>query len=258
LKTVIDGINIHYYDQGAGEAVLFLHGWGSDFNSFAGFLDSLTGHYRVCALDLPGFGQSGEPPAAWNVGEYADFALKFIQSLGLEKVILIGHSFGGRVIIKLAGQETPPLDFPKIILVDSAGIRPPKTLKGKIRQVLYKMVRNVISINFVEKHWPDLLERWRRKNASADYLAASPMMRQVLVKTVNEDLRQHLPLITAPTLLIWGENDTATPPDDARLMEKLIPGAGLVMLKNAGHYSFLDQKHSFGRVLDSFLNITRN
>ncbi len=258
MTIVIDGIEINYYDRGAGEAVLFLHGWGSSLDSFAPFLDSLAGFYRVCALDLPGFGRSREPGAAWDVGDYADFVLKFIRHLGLTRVIPIGHSFGGRIIIKLAGREKPPLDFPKIILVGSAGLKPEKSLKAKIRQLSYKAVRRIISVNLVEKRWPGLLESWRRKNASADYLAASPRMRQVLVKTVNEDLRPHLPLIAVPTLLIWGENDTATPPADARLMEKLIPGAGLVMLKNAGHYSFLDQPHIFGRVLDSFLSIKRS
>ncbi|UQZ88075.1 alpha/beta hydrolase [Deltaproteobacteria bacterium Smac51] len=253
----VNGININHYDRGTGEAVLFLHGWGSNFDSFISFLDSLTGYYRVCALDLPGFGKSQEPPTAWSVGDYADFVLGYIRQLGLERVILIGHSFGGRVIIKMAGRKDPPLDFPKIILVDSAGIRPEKTAKQKIRQSVYKLVRNIISIDFIEKRWPELLESWRRKNASADYLNASPLMRQCLVKTVNEDLRRHLPLISSPTLLIWGENDTATPVEDARVMEKMIPEAGLVVLKNAGHYSFLDQGYTFGRVLDSFLDIKR-
>jgi pimeloyl-ACP methyl ester carboxylesterase len=95
------------------------------------------------------------------------------------------------------------------------------------------------------------------KNASADYRNATPRMRECLVKTVNEDLTPCLPSIRCPTLLIWGENDSETPLSDAGVMEKLIPDAGLVVLKNAGHYSFLDQSYAFGRVLDSFLNIKR-
>ncbi len=258
MKVNIDGIDVNYYDKGRGEAVLFLHGWASNFKVFEKFLDSLTGHYRVLSLDLPGFGESGEPGGPWSVGDYTDFVLKFLRRFDIDKAVLMGHSFGGRVIIKLAGQAKPPLEIPKIILIDSAGIKPEKSLKAKARQTLYKAVRTFISAKFVERRWPELLENWRRKNASKDYLAASPLMRQVLVKTVNEDLRAHLPLIAAPTLLIWGENDAATPPSDARLMEKLIPGAGLALLKNAGHYSFLDQGRVFGLTLDSFLNIKRD
>lgn len=238
--------------------MLFLHGWGSSFDVFTPFLERLKNHCRVCALDMPGFGQSQEPPGPWDVAKYADFVAKFIRYLGLTRVILIGHSFGGRVIIKLAGRETPPFEIPKIILVDSAGIKPAKSFKAKIRQILYKTVRRLISIHLVEKLSPGLLERWRRKHASRDYLAASPLMRQVLVKTVNEDLRRHLPLIKPPTLLLWGANDTATPLMDAHIMESLIPGAGLAILPQAGHYSFLDQPAIFGRALDSFLNIKRD
>ena len=92
---------------------------------------------------------------------------------------------------------------------------------------------------------------------SEDYRNASPRMRECLVKTINEDLTSYLPSILCPTLLIWGENDTATPMGHAKIMEKLIPDAGLVVLKSAGHYSFLDQSYTFGRVLDSFLEIDK-
>mgnify|MGYP005765608411 FL=1 len=80
-------------------------------------------------------------------------------------------------------------------------------------------------------------------------------MRQCLVRVVNEDLTHLLPSIKVPTLLVWGENDTDTPLSDAHLMEKLIPGAGLVTLKNAGHYAFLEQQYTFNRVVCSFLKI---
>jgi pimeloyl-ACP methyl ester carboxylesterase len=101
--------------------------------------------------------------------------------------------------------------------------------------------------------FPNVLEKWRKKNGSDDYNNATPVMRQTLVKTVNEDLTPLLPGINAPTLLIWGENDTATPLRDGRLMEKLIKGSGLVTLKNAGHYSFLEQEYTYLKVLASFL-----
>jgi len=97
------------------------------------------------------------------------------------------------------------------------------------------------------------IERMKNKHGSADYRKASPLMKQVLVKTINEDLTDMLPNINVPTLLVWGDMDTATPLSDAKIMEDKIPDAGLVILKNTGHYSFLEDFYTFSRVIDSFL-----
>ena len=244
---VLNSVNVNYYDRGSGRDVLFLHGWGSDFSSFRLFLDRMseprTG-YRVCALNLPGFGGSDEPSCAWSVDDYADFVLDFLAELEIKSVVLIGHSFGGRIAIKLAARKNLPIEIPKMILVDSAGIRHKKTAKQVAKALFYKIVKHIVPIEYA-----------RKKMGSEDYRNASPRMRECLVKALNEDLTPCLSSILCPTLLIWGENDTATPLADAKVMEKLIPGAGLVILKNAGHYSFLDQSYTFGKVLDSFLGI---
>jgi pimeloyl-ACP methyl ester carboxylesterase len=255
----INGMNINYYDRGSGDApgaVVFLHGWGTDHRSFLRFLEGLSGYYRVIAPDLPGFGGSAEPPSGWSVSDYADFVEDFLKSLGISEAIMIGHSFGGRVVIKLASRAGV-IRITKAVLVDSAGIRPKGTFKKELRSRFYRAVKRVISLEAVCKKYPLLLEKWRMKNSSADYRNATPRMRECLVKAVNEDLTRHLPDIACPTLLIWGERDAATPLADAGTMERLIPDAGLVVLKDAGHYSFLDQSFVFGKVLDSFLNVSR-
>lgn len=261
LKTIeLNGLTVKYLDSASGAtdtAVVFLHGWGSNLSVFKTFMDGLSGHFRVCALNFPGFGQSQEPPAAWGMDDFTGLTLAWFRALKLNRVILIGHSFGGRVIIKLAAKDVLPVTIEKIILVDSAGIRPPLTFKKKARQFFFKAVKTVISIPAVEARFPELLEQWRQSHGSADYRNASPRMRECLVRVINEDLSGCLPLIKAPALLVWGENDQATPLADARKMEQLIPGSGLAVLKNAGHYSFLDQSLIFSRILDSFLNIKR-
>ena len=99
-----------------------------------------------------------------------------------------------------------------------------------------------------------MLQKMQNKYGSADYRKASPLMKQILVKTVNEDLTELLQNIDRPTLLIWGDLDTATPLSDAKLMEEKIPDAGLVVLKNTGHYSFLEDFYTFSRVIDVFLD----
>lgn len=97
------------------------------------------------------------------------------------------------------------------------------------------------------------IERMRRSRGSADYNSSTPTMRAILSKVVNEDLTGRLHLIKAPTLLIWGERDTATPMRDARKMDSLIKDSGLVVFEGAGHYSFLDDPRRFAAVLNSFL-----
>lgn len=250
-------MRINSRDVGRGDAVLFLHGWGSDLSVFNAWLDGLAPHRRVLALDLPGFGRSDEPPADWSVDEYADFVLAFLREKNVDSAVLVGHSFGGRIVIKLAARDNPPVAIPKIVLVDSAGVKPEQTPEAKARRAVFRAGRAVLSARLLARAAPGLLEAWRRRFASADYLNASPRMRGVLVRAVNEDLTPCLPKIRAPALLVWGERDRDTPLSHARIMERLIPDAGLVELKGAGHFSFLDQGYVFGRVLDSFLNIER-
>ncbi|MDR2529110.1 MAG: alpha/beta hydrolase [Synergistaceae bacterium] len=259
LKTTrLERLRVRCYDRGAGEkAVLFLHGWGSDLSVFRAFFTRAADAFRVCALDLPGFGDSEEPPLPWGVDDYADFVAAFLKDFGVREVVLVGHSFGGRIAVKLAAWSAASLPFtiPKIVLVDSAGVRRGRTLAQWARLVLYKRAAKVLSLPIAEKISPGVLERWRLRMGSADYRSASPRMRQCLVKVVNEDLTPLFPLVSCPTLLVWGVNDQDTPLSDARLMERLIPDAGLVALQNAGHYSFLDQPFVFGRVLESFLGL---
>lgn len=254
IKTV-DNIRINYEQKGSGDLIVLLHGWGSNIKLFSNLIDLLSKKYTVVAMDMPGFGESQEPPSAWCVDDYVDFVIKFLADYDAKQVMLLGHSFGGRVIIKLNSRKDLPFTLSKVILVDSAGILPPKSNKKSWRTRKYKMGKAFLSTKIMRKIAPDALEKLRVKYGSADYVAASPLMRQVLVKVVNEDLEPLLPNIKCPTLLIWGVNDTATPLSDGEKMEKLIPDAGLVKLENAGHYSFLEQQFLFNRVMCSFMKI---
>lgn len=258
MNTVIDGIKINYEIRGEGDVVLLLHGWGSNIKLFDGLMSVISAKYRAVALDLPGFGESDEPKKPWEVSDYVDFVLKFIDFLGVKKVILLGHSFGGRIIIKMLSEKPLPFEVSKVILTGSAGIKPKKTAKQKFRLSVYKFLKGILNSEPIKKVFPDALEALRKKNGSADYNSATPVMRATLVKVVNEDLTHLLQKITPPVLLIWGKNDTATPIADGELMEKLIPEAGLVKIDNAGHYSFLEQPYIFHRVISSFLNIEEN
>ncbi|MGN1419261.1 MAG: alpha/beta fold hydrolase [Acutalibacteraceae bacterium] len=254
MKTNIGGLNINYIDQGQGELVLILHGWGSNITLHQNMIDLLSSKYRVLAPDMPGFGESDEPKEPWCVDDYVDFILEFLKNYDFKTITLLGHSFGGRVIIKLCSRKLP-FEVEKVILVDSAGVKPEKTASQKFKQKTYKMGKKLLSTTAAQKLFPDALENLRKKNGSADYNAASPVMRQTLVKVVNEDLCEYMPNVKCPALLIWGKNDDATPLSDGQKMEKLMPEAALVSFDNAGHYSFLEQQVLFNRVLASFMKI---
>jgi len=260
MKTLIKnigGLNINYTDKGEGDLVVILHGWGSNITLHEHMIGLLQRKYRVVAMDMPGFGESDEPTEAWCVDNYVDFVLEFLKAYNPDKVTFMGHSFGGRVIIKLCSRELP-FEIEKVVLIDSAGVMPKKTFKQKTKQKLYKATKSIYSSAPVQKMFPEALENLRKKNGSADYNAASPVMRQTLVKVVNEDLCHLMPDVKAPTLLVWGTADDATPLSDALVMEKLMPEAGLVKFEGAGHYSFLEYREQFGRVLCSFMNIPLN
>ena len=254
MKDTVLQLNINYIEKGEGDLVVLLHGWGSNITLFDSMINLLSLKYKVVAMDMPGFGESEEPKEPWDVDGYVDFVLEFLKKYDFKKVTLLGHSFGGRVIIKLCSRELP-FEVEKVILVDSAGVKPEKTASQKFKQSVYKATKKIYSSDAFSKLFPDALENLRRRNGSADYNAASPIMRQTLVKVVNEDLCHLMPNVKCPTLLIWGKNDDATPLSDGEKMEKLMPEAALVAFDNAGHYSFLEQQGLFNRVLASFMNI---
>ena len=252
METVVKELKVHYEVAGQGETVLLLHGWGSSMEPYRPLMALLQQKYTVIALDLPGFGKTEEPKAPMNVDDYVDFVLEFLKMFPVEKLSLVGHSFGGRVIIKMANRPLP-FTIPKIVLIDSAGIKPQPSGKKTTKQTVYKMGKWFATRKLIARCFPGLLEKLRVTFGSADYAAASPMMRQCLVRVVNEDLSHLLPGITPPTLLVWGENDTATPLEDAKTIEKLIPDAGLCVLSGAGHFSYLDRPGDFGVIANKFL-----
>ena len=156
LTKSIDGLNINYICKGEGEPVVLLHGWGSNITLFNAAIDLLSVKYQVIAFDMPGFGESDEPKEPWCVDDYVDFVLKFLSEYQFEKITFLGHSFGGRVIIKLCARPLP-FEIEKVILVDSAGVKPEKTTSQKIKQKGYKMTKRLFETKAVKTMFPDAL-----------------------------------------------------------------------------------------------------
>jgi pimeloyl-ACP methyl ester carboxylesterase len=246
--TSVLGLRTRYLVRGAGEPVVVLHGWGASIEAVYPIVTGLAPVATVYALDLPGFGETELPPAPWGVEDYQAFVAAFMDALAIERATILGHSNGGRVAIRMASTE--PARAARLVLVDSAGIRPKRTLRWYRRVGMAKVGK--YAARFLGAPGERLRALLVGRAASADYAAAGPL-RPTLVKLVNADLRPFMPAIKAPTLLVWGAEDTDTPLSAAREMERLIPDAGLVVLEGAGHYSYLDQSVRFARIVSHFV-----
>ena len=251
MKISIEGIEINYIEEGTGEAVLILHGWGANIDTVNPIIYLLKPHFKVYALDLPGFGMSEEPKEVFGSSDYARIVKSFLDEMGVEKVILIGHSFGGKISILLGLSHPEMVD--KMVLINSAGLIPRRGPSYYIRVYSFKALRALYRKIFFWIDDDSKMERFYSKFGSRDYQAADGMMRSILVKVVNENLHSMLGGLKPSTLLIWGDEDRATPLYMGEIMEKEIPDSGLVILYGAGHYSYLDDFNRFAAVLKAFL-----
>ncbi|MCM1028074.1 MAG: alpha/beta hydrolase [Pseudoflavonifractor sp.] len=248
----IDNMKVAYEVAGQGTPLILMHGWGCDHSTVASVAATASLTNTVYSLDLPGFGESDEPTRPWTPEDYAAMLRAFVTALGIKRPTLAGHSYGGRVAIVYGA--TYPDEVDRLILIDAAGVKPRHGLKWHWKVGSFKTGKWLLNTFLGKEKAAPVIERWRNKRGSADYRAASPMMKATMSASVNEDLCHYMPSIKAPTLLMWGEKDTATPLADARKMERLIPDAGIVTFIGAGHYSFLDAPAHFAAVLAEFLN----
>ncbi len=242
----IDGIDLHYERYGEkGRPVLLLHGWGQNCEMMAFIGEFLKSHFIVYNFDLPGFGQSEDPPETWGTEDYCLFLRRFCMEEGIEDPVIIAHSFGCRIALQYAFR------FPvhKMVLTGAAGIRDKRGVDYYAKVYAYKLGKKVLSLKPFEKY----RERFMKNAGSEDYRNASGVMRSSFVRIVNEDLTGILKDIPCETLLVFGENDEATPVEKGKLMEKLMPNAALVIFENDDHYAYFHQANRFCLVLDAFL-----
>ncbi|MDE6130242.1 MAG: alpha/beta hydrolase [Muribaculaceae bacterium] len=252
MRQYIDldgGTRLAYTVSGEGNPMILMHGWGCNADTLASVEKTAAESHKVYNIDFPGFGKSPEPEQVWGVEDYTRTVENFVRTLGIERPVLLGHSFGGRVGLLYASRN--PVD--RLILVDAAGVKPKRPLSYYVKVYSFKLMKRIYTLIYGKEGARRRIEAERARRGSADYNAASPRMRAILSKVVNEDLCHVMPDIKAPTLLIYGENDTATPVRDARRIESLVPDAGLVVFPGCGHYSFLDNPYQFAAVLRSFL-----
>ena len=241
----IDGIQMHYVQEGSGSDVILLHGWGQNTEMMQPVMDHLKHTHRVVSLDFPGFGQSEDPGRAYSVADYAALLRQLIEELEINNPVLIGHSFGCRVAIHYA--STYPVA--KMILTGAAGLRSKRTLRYYARVYTFKSLKWCCRLLGMKQ----LEEKLRKYFGSSDYKNTSGVMRETFVKVVNDDVKPLLGGLSMPVLLVFGDRDDQTPLWMGETMEKLIPNAGLAVFEGSGHYAYLEQLQRFLKVCDVFL-----
>lgn len=250
-QIILNGslVNYHRLSEGSGQALIFLHGWRSEGIIWKNVAEKLckTADYNIYALDLPGFGSSPAPKVAFDVSDYTQIVDGFIGKLKLESVVLIGHSFGGRIAIKLAAKKPPYLK--KLVLVDSAGIALPSNKKN-FMQLGAKLVKPLFKLRSLQ----DIKRMIYKKIGAEDYLA-TPYLNETFKKVIVEDLQNCLKDIDVPTLLLWGDKDTDTPLNFMEIFNRKISNSTTKVLKGAGHFSFIDQSDAFCLELSKFLKL---
>ncbi len=251
MEINIEGLKLNYIVEGKGKDVVVLHGWGANMNTVMPIINVLKDKFRVHSLDLPGFGESDEPKEPIDSFKYADIVKSYMDNMEIKKTTLIGHSFGGKLSIILGSKYPEMVD--KIVLVNSAGLIPKRKPKYYIKVYSFKTLKFLYKNLFFWLNHEDKMEKFYKKFGSTDYKDATGIMRKILVTAVNENLLPLLKEIKSPTLLIWGDKDKATPLYMAKIMEREIEDAGLVVLEGAGHYSYLDEYQRFAVILRNFL-----
>lgn len=239
---IVNGVKINYLHYGNKEAkdtIVLLHGWGQNIEMMRSVGDAFVKTHEVVILDLPGYGKSSEPPFAWSVYDYTECIYEFLKKIKIKNPILIGHSFGGKISLEYASKY----DVKKLVLFAS-----PYRKELQRQPMTVKILKQMKKVPGLKK-----LENWAKKHiGSTDYRNASPLMRDVLVKTVNLDITEDVKKITCPTLLFWGTEDSAVHINSAYELEKLIPNAGLITYEGCTHYAYLERLGNVILALKSF------
>ncbi len=221
LTALDDGALLAEKTGQSPATVVALHGWGRSGADFAQIVSGLD----ALAIHLPGFGITPEPATAWGSEHYADAVARALA--GSAPVVVVGHSFGGRVAVRLAAKH-PEL----VSAVVLTGVPLVRLTAAPKPPLMFRLIRALARAGIIPQ---GVLEKQRHQRGSADYRAARGVMRDVLVRVIGEDYRDDLARITVPVRMVWGENDTAAPADAGVAASALIAGATFRTVAGAGH-----------------------
>lgn len=236
-------INLDYNLIGEkGPVVLFLHGWGMNKNCFEKLVPKLKPNQKIICPDFFGFGESSEPEKYFDTYEYAYHIFVFLKKIKVNKIIIVGHSFGGRVAIILSSMFD--INIVGIILTSSAGINL-FNLKTFLKIKSYKIAKKLKHINLVKNKLD--------KFGSVDYKKSQNSLRCVFVKVVNQDLKFLLKYISIPCVLVWDKKDKETPYKICKVLKRGISNSQTVLFNSGGHFAFLFNQNKFADIINQII-----
>lgn len=249
MQVVIDNLITRYEKDGSGKAVVLLHGWGDTLASFHDLQGVLRNKYQVVSLDLPGFGQTQPPSAAWGLDEYADFVNKFLTKLKIKPYALVGHSNGGAIAIR--GLANGRLKASKLILLASSGIRGEDA--GRIKAIKLITKTGKALTKPLSQSVKLKLRRKVYKVVGSDMLVAENLQ-QSFKKIVADDVRADATKIKVATLLLYGDRDQTTPLSYGKILADELKSSSLEEISPAGHFPHHDQPEQVANQVKDFLN----
>lgn len=229
--------------MGTMKEILALHGWTITIEKWGAFVTQMAKlGIRIKILLVPGL--TKKITKVWTLEDYVDWLKK---QVGTKRVILLGHSNGGRIALAFAVKY--PNCVSKLILIDSAGIYHDQ-LPLKMKRFLFRGVAKLGKKIIPSENLRNILYKLTRES---DYKNATPLQRQIMVNLISLDLTPILKKIKTPTLIIWGQNDKTTPLADGKLMHKLIKNSKLEILKGSGHSPHYTKSGKVAKIINEYL-----
>jgi len=250
MQVVVGSLLTNYNQRGKGPVVVLLHGWGDSAKSFDKLAAGLVNDYTVVGVDLPGFGGTQAPVETWGVDEYATFVQHFLDKTHVKPYAFIAHSNGGTIAIR--GLANGSLQAQKLVLLASAGLR--DVYKGRRRSLRLAAKAAKLATYPLPKRLQTKLKKRAYKAVGSDLFVAEHLQ-ETFKKVVTDDILADARKLTLPTVLIYGIEDTATPPRYGQLINQAIPGSTLHLLENATHYVHHDQPQAVQKIVQEFLSV---
>jgi len=259
----IDGLSTHYIEKGAGEPIIFLHGFFFDSYMWDKSIDVFAEKFKVFALDLWGFGYSTREPLDYGYPLYTKQLLSFMNALEISKASLVGQSMGAGTIINFTISNRERVD--KIVLVNAAGMPNPLPIMGKITNLpwvgefLYNLKGNLIrKITFgntflhnneiITQEFLDNATRFHKIKGTSEIMLS--ITRKQFFDTLVAEIKT-LGRMNVPTLIVWGREERSISLQTGKKMHQILIGSRFEVLNQAGHCSNLDQPDLFNRLTQS-------
>ncbi|MCP5433271.1 MAG: alpha/beta hydrolase [Alphaproteobacteria bacterium] len=255
VEVGLDGarvpLGVHVTPCTEGPRLVWLHGWGQDHRAFAALQSFFAGEAEHVGLDMPGFGIAPPPPGDWSTQDYGRLLGAYLATLAPRPTVLVGHSFGVRVILRLAAAGAPGW-VARLVLIAGAGLQRRRSAPARLRAAALKLLGRAARLAD-RLLGTKLHAAYAARFGSADYRKAGPL-RGTFVKVVTEDQSDTAARVKLPTLLLYGEKDTETPPEFGTRYRALIAGSTLRVLPGLDHYSVLGTSaHQVKSALRAFL-----